>query len=91
MLWTSALFSSNTRLPSNRDNPHAPNKTEKPKKHQVYLVRESVSQIGTAEATRTQHYRGAASLRRDGTRADMSGPGRVGKKGGVNLCLIAHN
>lgn len=72
--------------------PHIPQQEfEKPKKHQLYLVRESVSQTGTPEAIRTQHYRGAATPHQDGSRADMRRPGRAGKEGesGVNLCLIA--
>lgn len=76
--------------------PHPQQEFEKPKKHQLYLVRESISQTGTPEAIRTQHYRGAATPHQDGPRADMPRPGRARPGGagkeeesGVNLCLIA--
>lgn len=60
--------------------PHIPQQEfEKPKKHQLYLVRESVSQTGTPEAILTQHYRGAATPHEDGPRADMPRPGRAGQ------------
>lgn len=56
MLWISKLFSSNTRRHSKCDvSQSGKKKKPKPKRHQGYLVRKTVSQTGTYKATLTQN------------------------------------